>query len=36
MIQIALNGKSLVPVDKHDTPVNEGDTVLFMLLLAGG
>jgi len=36
MIQIALNGKSFIPVDKHDTSLNEGDTVMFMLLLAGG
>jgi MoaD family protein len=36
MIQIALNGKSFIPADKHDTPLNEGDTLMFMLLLAGG
>ena len=24
------------PADKHDTPLNEGDTLAFMLLLAGG
>jgi molybdopterin converting factor small subunit len=36
MIQITLNGKSLIPGNKHDTPLNEGDTLLFMLLLAGG
>jgi MoaD family protein len=36
MIQIALNGKSFIPADKHDTPLKEGDTVMFMLLLAGG
>ena len=36
MIQIALNGKAFIPVDKHHTPLNEGDTLTFMLLLAGG
>jgi molybdopterin converting factor small subunit len=36
MIQIALNGKSFVPADKHLTPLNEGDSLTFMLLLAGG
>jgi len=36
MIQIALNGKSFIPADKHHTPLNEGDTLIFMLLLAGG
>lgn len=36
MIQIALNGKSFIPANKHHTPLNEGDTLIFMLLLAGG
>jgi len=36
MIQIALNGKSFISADKHDTPLNEGDNLIFMLLLAGG
>ena len=36
MIQIALNGKSFIPSDKHDTPLNEGDSLIFMILLAGG
>jgi molybdopterin converting factor small subunit len=36
MIQIALNGKSFIPADKHNTPLTEGDTLIFMLLLAGG
>ena len=36
MIQIALNGNFFIAVDKHDTSLNEGDTVMFMLLLAGG
>lgn len=35
-IQITLNGKSFVPPDKHHIPLNEGDTLIFMLLLAGG
>jgi MoaD family protein len=36
MIQIALNGKSFIPPDKHNTPLKEGDNLIFMLLLAGG
>lgn len=36
MIQIALNGKSFIPADKHNTVLNEGDSLIFMLLLAGG
>jgi len=36
MIQIALNGKSFIPSDKHDTPLNEGDSLIFVILLAGG
>jgi molybdopterin converting factor small subunit len=36
MIQITHNGKSFIPSDKHSTPLNEGDSLTFMLLLAGG
>ena len=36
MIQIAVDGKVFIPADKHHTPLNEGDTLIFMLLLAGG
>jgi MoaD family protein len=36
MIQIALNGERWIPHDQHDTPLNEGDTLIFMILLAGG
>jgi len=36
MIQIVHNGKSFIPSDKHSTPLNEGDSLTFMLLLAGG
>ena len=36
MIQIALNGKSFIPVDKHDTPLEDGDSIVFTVLLAGG
>jgi molybdopterin converting factor small subunit len=36
MIQIALNGKSFIPVDKHDTRLEDGDSIVFMILLAGG
>jgi MoaD family protein len=36
MIQIALNGESCIPPDQHDTPLNKGDTLIFMILLAGG
>jgi len=35
-IQITLNGKTFISADKHLTPLNEGDTLIFMLLLAGG
>jgi MoaD family protein len=35
-LQITLNGKTFVPADQHHTPLNEGDTLSFMLLLAGG
>jgi len=36
MIQVALNGKAFIPANNHHTPLNEGDTLIFMLLLAGG
>ena len=36
MIQIALNGKSFISADKHDTPLKEGDPLTLMMLLAGG
>ena len=36
MIQIALNGKTFIPANKHNTPLTEGDILIFMLLLAGG
>lgn len=36
MIQIVLNGKSFIPADKHNTPLKDGDSLIFMLLLAGG
>ena len=35
-IQMMLNGKSHTLSGKDHTPLNEGDTVTFMLLLAGG
>ena len=35
-IQMMLNGKSLTLSGKDHTPLNDGDTVTFMLLLAGG
>lgn len=35
-VQITLNGKTFIPADKHLTPLNEEDTLVFMLLLAGG
>jgi len=35
-IQITLNGKTFIPADKHLTPLTEEDTLVFMLLLAGG
>jgi molybdopterin converting factor small subunit len=36
MIQVAHNGKSFIPANKHDTLCNDGDSLTFMLLLAGG
>ena len=36
MIQIALNRKIWITADKHDTPLHEGDTLTFMLLIGGG
>ena len=36
MIQIALNGKTFIPASEAGTPLGEGDTLIFMLLLAGG
>lgn len=36
MIQITLNGGPLIPANKHHTPLKEGDTLIFMLLLSGG
>lgn len=36
MIQIALNGEKWIPADQHDTTLRDGDTLIFMILLAGG
>ena len=36
MIQIALNGEKWIPSDRHDTTLRDGDTLIFMILLAGG
>jgi len=36
MIQVALNEKTFIPADKPHTALSEGDTLTFMLLLAGG
>jgi MoaD family protein len=35
-LQVSLNGKIFIPAVKQHTPLNEGDTLIFMLLLAGG
>ncbi len=35
-IQTMLNRKTFIPADRHHTPLNDGDTLTFMLLLAGG
>jgi len=35
-LQMTLNGKIFIPADKQHTALNEGDTLVFMLLLAGG
>ncbi len=36
MIKIAVNGEKWIPADRHDTTLNDGDTLIFMILLAGG
>ncbi len=36
MIQIALNGEKWIPADQHETTLNENDTLIFMILMAGG
>ena len=36
MIQIALNGEKWIPADRHETALSEGDTLIFMILMAGG
>ncbi len=37
MIQVALNGKSFIPPERHQSSLlSEGDTLMFMILLAGG
>lgn len=36
VIQIALNGKRFIPSGRLDTPLEGGDTLTFMLLMAGG
>ena len=36
IIQIALNGKRFMSPDRLDTALREGDTLTFMLLMAGG
>ena len=35
-VQIALNGKKFIPQNRLDTPLTGGDTLTFMLLMAGG
>lgn len=36
MIQISLNGEKWISPDRHGTTLHEGDTLIFMILLAGG
>ncbi|MBW2057388.1 MAG: MoaD/ThiS family protein [Deltaproteobacteria bacterium] len=36
LIQIALNGEKFISPNRLDTPLHEGDTLTFMLLMAGG
>ena len=35
-IQVCINGKFFVPYGNHDTPIKEGDNLMFMLLAGGG
>jgi molybdopterin converting factor small subunit len=36
IVQIALNDQSFISPDRLDTPLRDGDTLTFMLLMAGG
>jgi molybdopterin converting factor small subunit len=36
MIQVAVNGEPSIHPGEHDIPLQEGDTLVFMLMLAGG
>ena len=36
MIQIVLNGHTFIPSGQLHTPLHEGDSLIFMLLVAGG
>ena len=36
MIQMTVNRKTFIRANQHHTPLNDGDTLAFMLLLAGG
>ena len=36
MIQITVNRKTFISANQHHSPLNDGDTLAFMLLLAGG
>lgn len=36
LIQIALNGKSLIPPKRHNISLNQGDTLVFIFLMGGG
>ena len=35
-VQVILNGEEFLSLDKHNTPLSEGDEVMFMLAMAGG
>ncbi|MGD1995211.1 MAG: MoaD/ThiS family protein [Anaerolineae bacterium] len=36
VVQVLVNGEEWVPHDRLDTPLNEGDDVLLMAMIAGG
>ncbi len=36
VVQVLLNGKEWVTHDRLDTALQEGDTVMFMVMMAGG
>ena len=36
VVQVLLNGKEWVPHDRLDTTLQDGDSIVFMMMMAGG